>query len=83
MIDLVKRPGGFVPLAISAGFLTAFGIGIIHATLVRQPDEDAGAHLTLFATSWIPKRPSAALKVLALQSSAALGVLAIVFFRHL
>jgi hypothetical protein len=95
MFQLLRRPSGFVPLAISAGFLTAFGIGIIQGTLVRQPDEGIGAHLfqilmpaqlfviAFFAASWLPKRPLAALKVLALQGSAALGVLAIVFFRHL
>jgi len=45
MLGLLKRPSAYVPLVISAMFLTAFTIGNIQGTLVRQPDEDTGAHL--------------------------------------
>ena len=95
MVDLLRRPSAFLPLLISAGFLAAFIVGIVQGTLVRQPDEDAGAHLfqilmpaqfliiAFFAMSWLPKKPKPALAVLALQASAALAVLGVVYFRHL
>ncbi len=95
MLALLKRPSAFLPLAISAGFLTAFLIGILRGTLVPQPDEGTGAHLfqilmpaqlliiAFFAISWLPKSPKPALQVLALQGSAALAVLAVVYLRHL
>jgi hypothetical protein len=95
VLALLRRPSAFVPLAISGAFLIAFLIGIAEGRLVRQPDEDTGAHLfqilmptqlliiAFFAISWLPKKPKATLQVLALQVSAALAVLAIVYFRHL
>ena len=95
MLALLKRPSAFVPLVISGAFLIAFVIGLGEGRLIRQPDEDAGAHLfqilmpaqlliiAFFAISWLPKKPKATLQVLALQVSAALAVLAIVYFRHL
>lgn len=95
MVELLKRPSAFVPLLVSSGFLAAFIIGLVQGTLVRQPDEDVGAHLfqilmpsqfliiTFFAITWLPKKPRSASYVLALQCGAALAVLAVVFFRHL
>ena len=95
MFDLLRRPGGFVPLLISAGFLVALLVGLAQGTLVRQPDEDAAAHLfqilmplqiviiLVFAVQWVPKRPGPATAVLCLQGAALVAVLAIVFFRHL
>jgi hypothetical protein len=95
MLALLKRPSAFLPLAISAGFLTAFLIMFVEGTLVRHPDEGTVAHLfqilmpaqlliiVFFARSWLPKNPKPALQVLALQASAALGVLAVVYFRSL
>jgi len=95
MLGLLKRPSAYVPLVISAMFLTAFTIGNIQGTLVRQPDEDTGAHLfqilmptqaliiAFSAIFWLPRNRRAALQVLAVQCSAALAVLAVVYFRHL
>jgi hypothetical protein len=95
MLVLLKRPSAFIPIAISGGFLAAFAIGLVQGTLVRRPDEDTGAHLfqilmpvqfliiAFFAISWLPRMPKPTLQVLALQVSAALAVLAIVFVRHL
>lgn len=95
MLALLKRPSAFLPLVISGAFLVAFSIGLAEGRLVRQPDEDTGAHLfqilmptqlliiAFFAFSWLPKKPKPTLQVLALQVSAALAVLAIVYFRHL
>jgi hypothetical protein len=39
--------------------------------------------IALFAVKWLPQRTKAALKVLALQASVALAVLAVVYVRHL
>ncbi|MFY9661399.1 MAG: hypothetical protein WAJ97_12305 [Terriglobales bacterium] len=95
MLELLKRPGGFIPLLISAGFLAAFLIMFFQGELVPQPDEGTAAHLfqilmptqfliiALFAVKWLPQRTKAALKVLALQASVALAVLAVVYVRHL
>jgi hypothetical protein len=95
VLELLRRPTGFVPLLISLGFLAAFLVGLMQGTLVRRPDEDAEAHLfqilmlvqfliiTFFAITWLPRRPGAAFQVLALQIVAAGAVLAIVYARHL
>lgn len=92
---MLKRPSAFIPLIISGAFPILFVIGIAEGSLVRQPDEDAGAHLfqilmpvqlliiAFFAISWLPKKPKPTLQVLALQVSAAIAALAIVFLRHL
>lgn len=45
MLDLLKRPTAFLPLAISAGFLIVLLLGLAQGTLARQPDEDVAAHL--------------------------------------
>lgn len=95
MWELLKRPTGFVPILISSGFLAMLLTGLAQGTLVRQPDEDVGAHLfqilmpvqfliiLFFAISSVPKRTKAALEVLALQCGAALAVLSIVYLKHL
>jgi hypothetical protein len=95
MLTLLKRPSAFSPLLISGAFLIAFAVGIARGTLVPQPDEDTGAHvfqilmpiqlliIGFFAISWLPKKPKPTLQVLALQVSAALAVVAIVYLRHL
>jgi hypothetical protein len=95
MSALLKRPSGFVPLLISAGFLVTFAIGIAQGTLVRQADEDTGAHLfqilmpvqlfiiVFFAFRWVPQNAKPALQIVTLQLLAALSVFAIVYFRHL
>jgi hypothetical protein len=95
MLDLLKRPTAFVPLAISAGFLIPLLVGVAQGTLVRQPDEGVAAHLfqiliplqviviAAFAASWLPKRPRPALHILCLQGAALLAVLSIVYLKHL
>ena len=95
MWALLKRPAGFIPILISGGFLTMLLIGLAQGTLVRRPDEDAGAHLfqilmpvqflvmIWFAISWLPQKTKAALEVLALQCAGALAVLVIVYSKHL
>jgi hypothetical protein len=95
MLDLLKRPAGFLPVTISAAFLIPMLVGITEGTLVRQPDEGTAAHLfqllmplqlvviAWFAASWLPKLPRPAAQVLFLQVTGFLAVLAIVYFRHL
>lgn len=95
MLDLLKRPTGFLPIAISVAFLVPMVAGIAEGTLVRQPDEGTAAHLfqilmplqavviAWFAASWLPKRPRAAGQVLFLQGAAFLPVLAVVYLRNL
>lgn len=95
MLDLLKRPTGFLPITISVAFLLPMLVGIAQGTLVRRPDEGTAAHLfqllmplqlvliAWFAGSWLPKRPRATAQVLALQGAGFLAVLAIVYFRHL
>jgi hypothetical protein len=95
MLDLLKRPTAFLPLAISAGFLVYMLVGIAQGTLVRQPDEGTAAHIfqllmslqlaviAWFAASWLPKKRPAAVFVLCLQGAAFLAVVSIVYLRHL
>jgi hypothetical protein len=95
MLNLLKRPSGYLPLVISTGFLALFAVRMAQGSLVRQPDEDAAAHLfqllmplqfliiIFFAISWLPKNTKAALQVLVLQCAAAVAVVAVIYFRHL
>ena len=92
---LVKRPGAFLPLAMS---LTALALVLVHIALfgtAREADEGATAHLwqllmagqmpvlVFFALRWLPRAPRQALCVMALQFCAALASLAPVFFLNL
>lgn len=95
MFDLLRRPTGFLPIAVSVGFLVPLLVSAANGTLARQPDEGTAAHLfqllmplqlvliVWFAASWLPKRRQSALQVLFLQSAAFLSVLCIVYLNHL
>lgn len=95
MLELLKRPTGFLPLGISAAFLVPLVVAIAQGTLVRQADEGAAAHLfqllmplqlvviAWFAASWLPQHRRSAAQVLCLQGAAFFAVLSIVYFRHL
>lgn len=95
MLQLLKRPSAFVPLAISGAFLAALLTALAQGRLVPQPDEGTGAHLfqilmpvqlliiVFFAATWLPRNTKPAVQVLALQICAAIGVLAIVYFNRL
>ena len=75
-------------LAIVLGHIALFGV-------TREADEGAAAHLwqllmagqlpivAFFAIKWLPRRPSQALLVLALQAGAALAALAPVYLLNL
>lgn len=95
MWKLLKRPEGFLPLAISGSFLALLSAGLSQGTLVRAPDEGAAAHafqilmplqfviVAFCAIRWLPNQRKAALELLALQCAAAIAVLAIVYWKHL
>ena len=82
---------GWLPIVIP-GFLIALGVRFValHG-LVSQPDEGVEAHLfqllmpvqlvvmAIFAGTWLPRAPRAALGVLALQIVAVVALLAAVY----
>ena len=91
----MKHPSAYLPLAMS---LTALAVVLGHVALFgagREVDEGAAAHIfqilmaaqvpvvVFFAIKWLPKDPSHALVILALQVCAALSAFAPVFFLHL
>lgn len=89
--DLVKRPGGYVPvgMSIAALFLVLGHIAMFGTA--REEDEGTTAHLwqllmalqvpvvLLFAIKWLPLERRAALHVLALQACAGVAALALVY----
>jgi hypothetical protein len=92
---LVKRPTGYVPVAMSiAALLIVLGRIAMFGT-AREADEGTTAHLwqllmvaqlpvvLLFAIKWLPLETRPALLVLALQASAGLAALALVYFLGL
>jgi hypothetical protein len=89
---LLKRPSGYVPLAMSLsalaivlGYIALFGIE-------PQEDEGAAAHtwqllmagqlpvIAYFAFRWLPVEPKRALPVLALQFVAAVAAVLPIWF---
>jgi hypothetical protein len=88
VISLLKRPGGWVPIAMS---IVALALVLGHLAIYGkdpQPDEGTAAHLfqllmvgqlpviAFFALRWLPRFPKDAMRVLALQVAA--GVAAFV-----
>lgn len=94
MLALLRRPSGFVPVAISAMLVALILDRVAQVGTLYQPDEGAGAHLfqilmpvqflimLFFAIRWLPERRTAAIEVLALQIAAALTVFALVYAFH-
>ena len=91
LLNTVKHPSAFLPLAMS---LLAVAVVMIHIVLhgtARQTDEGTSAHLwqllmggqvpiiAFFAIRWLPQGRGAALLVLALQAVAGLAALAPVY----
>lgn len=92
---LLKKPSGFLPMAMS---LVALALVLVHVALfgaAREADEGAAAHLwqllmagqvpilAFFVIRWLPQAPRPALLTLALQVAAALAAVAPVYFLHL
>ena len=88
----MRRPSAILPVAMS---IVALALVLGHVAvygIVREADEGTPAHLfqllmagqvpivAFFAIKWLPRDPGPALKVLALQASAALAAFAAVFF---
>jgi hypothetical protein len=87
VLALLKRPGGWIPIAMS---LAALGLVLLQLALhgkEPQGDEGAAAHLfqmlligqlpviAFFAMRWLPRKPKDALRVLALQAVAGIAPL--------
>jgi hypothetical protein len=91
---MIKRPSGFIPVAMSLAALIIVLVHIIRSGTARQADEGTAAHLWqlfmagqipiigFFAIRWLPQSPRSALPVLALQAVAALGALAPVYLLN-
>jgi hypothetical protein len=88
MILLLKRPGGWIPLAMS---LAALALVFIHLAMYGkdpQPDEGLAAHLfqllmvgqlpiiTFFGLRWVPRYSKEAIRVIALQAAAGIAAFA-------
>jgi hypothetical protein len=86
--ELLKRPTGFFPLALSAGAILTIVIHIALAGTAPQADEGTAAHIWqllmalqlpavgLFALLWLPRAPRQAAVVLGLQIVAIVVALA-------
>lgn len=90
-ITLLRRPSGFLPVAMSlAGLALVLG-HVARFGVVHEADEGTAAHLwqmlmggqlpliLYFAATWLPRAPGASLRVLGIQAIAALASLAAVF----
>ncbi len=89
---LLKRPSAFLPLAMSAAAISVLLSFLAVYGVVHQEDEGAAARLfqlliglqipvvAFFALTWLPRRPRAALAILALQLGAAAVALAPVLY---
>lgn len=93
--SLLRRPSGFLPIAISLVLLAMMAGLAVTGRLVPEPDEGAPAHIfqilmaaqaliiLFFAIMWLPRAPRSAVLVLSLQIAAALAAMAPVYFLKL
>lgn len=91
---MLKRPSGFLPVAMSCAALAVVLIFLILHGPSPQPDEGAAAHIwqvlmagqapiiAFFAIRWVRLSPRQGLPILALQVVAALSAMAPVFLLH-
>jgi hypothetical protein len=92
---LLKQPSAFLPVAMSSAALATVLAHVVMFGVAREADEGTAAHIwqilmaaqvpivAFFAVKWLPRIPTQALQVLALQAGAALAALAPVFFLGL
>jgi hypothetical protein len=92
---MLKQPSAFLPVAMSFAALATVLAHVVMFGVVREADEGTAAHIfqllmiaevpivAFFAIKWLPRIPTQALQVLALQVGAALAALAPVFFLNL
>src|SRR5260370_40823499 len=96
MSPIIKQPSAWIPIALSLIVLATFFIGsAIFGIPHREPDEGTAAHLfqiwlvlevvmiAVFAIKWVPRAPTPALLVLAIQIGAALAACASVYVLNL
>ena len=94
-LSTLKPTSAFIPLAMSfAALATVLGHIALFGS-AREADEGTAAHIfqllmiaqvpivAFFAIKWLPRTPTPALQVLALQAGAALVALAPVFYFNL
>jgi hypothetical protein len=91
---ILKKPSGFLPLAMSLAALALVLLHIIRYGPAPQSDKGTSAHLwqllmaaqvpiaAFFAIKWLLRTPREALPVLALQAGAVLAALAPVYLLH-
>ena len=92
--ETLKHPSAFLPIGMS---LLAVAVVLTHLAFfgtAREPDEGTAAHLwqllmagqlpiiLFFAVRWLPRAPSCALGVIALQAAAASAAFAPVYLLH-
>jgi hypothetical protein len=89
--SLLKRPSGFLPVAMSLAALATVLVFLAMHGPAPQKDEGATAHIwqilmaaqapivLFFAIKWMPQSPRQAVPVLALQVAAAIAAMAPVF----
>jgi len=92
---LLKQPSAFLPVAMSSAALATVLAHVVMFGVAREADEGTAAHIwqilmaaqvpivAFFAVKWLPRIPTQALQVLALQAGAAIAALAPVFFLGL
>lgn len=88
----IRQSSAFIPIAMSFAALVTVLYHIAMFGIARQTDEGAAAHIwqllmagqvpviAFYALKWLPRAPSTALKVLAVQVGAALAALAPVYW---
>jgi hypothetical protein len=92
---IVKLPSAFLPLAMSLMALAILLVTLAMFGVPHDKDEGSIAHiwqllmagqvplLFFFAVKWLPRAPRATLKMIAVQTVAALAAMAPVYFLHL
>jgi hypothetical protein len=92
---MMKQPSAFLPVAMSLAALVTVLVHVAMFGAAREADEGTAAHIfqllmiaqvpiiAFFAIKWLPRTPTQALQILALQAGAALAALAPVFFLNL
>lgn len=91
----LRRPSALIPIAMSVAALTLVLGHIAFFGVAREADEGAAAHIwqllmagqipviAFFAIRWLPRAPTQALLVLALQALAGLAAAAPVYILKL
>ena len=92
ILPLLKRPGAYLPLIMSAAGLALVLVHAARYGIVHDIDEGTSAHLfqilmvvqvpivLFFAITWLPQSPKPALLILALQAAVGIAAFAAVYF---